>query len=406
MNDITNEAPEDFVKKVKELLEAMTGKPYGIMEKEDMKGSVWGVYLDEEKVKGLERLSINHGAQWVVEDKDGAIRIHSDFFFDVGDAASELYGVHFRDVNVLEDRKNWEKYRKEVPGLIAELEAAERIANKVNTKYDTNIALKFSLGHHPYLETSFDAKGMSDEEKLREIEKHARAMLETWKRKSEWRDKVGLQIYKKTTKSWKSRCEFMEVVNSRLNRITRSMLSQVAFRRPGVRWALVGLVISEPPPENRGVWLIEEKRDGIAIFSDNFETINARSELEYNSIKVMGGVTACGYEEQFSILFTRRYVDERGRKMSVQITPQDAMKYGRKAIVNPQLLESIAEQVSREFKVDIQVMKDRPVLMTEFKTKGLKKNDKLYEIERRAKALAEAWRRMKELAKEEEDTKA
>jgi hypothetical protein len=51
-------------------------------------------------------------------------------------------------------------------------------------------------------------------------------------------------------------------------------------------------------------------------------------------------------------------------------------------------------------------MKDRPVLMTEFKTKGLKKNDKLYEIERRAKALAEAWKRMKELTKEEEDTKA
>jgi hypothetical protein len=194
----------------------------------------------------------------------------------------------------------------------------------------------------------------------------------------------------------------MEVVNSRLNRITKSMLSQVRFRRPGVRWALVGLVISEPPPENRGVWLIEEKRDGIAIFSDNFETINARSELEYNSIKVMGGVTACGYEEQFSILFTRRYVDERGRKMSVQITPQDAMKYGRKAIVNLQLLEDVAKQVSKEFKVDIQVMKDRPVLMTEFKTKGLKRNDKLYEIERRAKALAEAWRRMKELAKEDQ----
>jgi len=403
MNEITNEAPEDFVKRVKELLESVTGKPYAIVEKENLKKLVWAIVIDREELGLSERLSMNRGAQWIDEDKDGVIHVYSAKFYDINDVASD-YGFHFRDVDVLLDRKNWEKYRKKVPGLIAELEASERIANDANKKYGTNIMLW--SGEKPHLETSFDAKGMSDEEKLREIEKHVRAMLETWKRKSEWRDKVGLQIYKKTTKSWKSRCEFMEVVNSRLNRITRSMLSQVAFRRPGVRWALVGLVISEPPPENRGVWLIEEKRDGIAIFSDNFETINARSELEYNSIKVMGGVTACGYEEQFSILFTRRYVDERGRKMSVQITPQDAMKYGRKAIVNPQLLESIAEQVSREFKVDIQVMKDRPVLMTEFKTKGLKKNDKLYEIERRAKALAEAWRRMKELAKEEEDTKA
>jgi len=43
-------------------------------------------------------------------------------------------------------------------------------------------------------------------------------------------------------------------------------------------------------------------------------------------------------------------------------------------------------------------------LMTEFKTKGLKQNDKLYEIERRAKALAEAWKRIKE--GESEDSKA
>jgi len=49
-------------------------------------------------------------------------------------------------------------------------------------------------------------------------------------------------------------------------------------------------------------------------------------------------------------------------------------------------------------------MKDKSVLVTEFKTKGLRQHEKVYEIERHARALAEAWNRMKELAKE--DTKA
>jgi hypothetical protein len=74
------------------------------------------------------------------------------------------------------------------------------------------------------------------------------------------------------------------------------------------------------------------------------------------------------------------------------------MKYGRKT-TSSQLIEDAAKQISKDFKVDIRVMNDKPVLMTEFKTKGLKKNDKLFEIERRAKVLAEAWNRIKGLAK-------
>jgi len=120
----------------------------------------------------------------------------------------------------------------------------------------------------------------------------------------------------------------------------------------------------------------------------------------------MGGFTAGGYEKQFRVLFTRDEVDEHGRKISRPITPQEAMKYGRKTILSPQLFKDVVKQVSKEFKVDVRVMKDKPVLMTEFKTKGLKQQVKLHEIERRAKALAEAWKRMKEMVKVAEDSKA
>jgi len=82
------------------------------------------------------------------------------------------------------------------------------------------------------------------------------------------------------------------------------------------------------------------------------------------------------------------------------------MKYGKKTIVSLQLLEDVAKQVSKEFKVGIRVMKDKPVLMTEFRVKGLKQIEKVQEIERRAKALAEAWNIIKEQEKGAGDTKA
>ena len=403
MTEVAPEAPDKFVQKVKELLESITGKPYTIAEKSQLTKSIWAVYINEDRISEKDKFSLNEGAYWIQGEKDGVIRIYSVKFYHINDVASD-YGTYFQDVNVLLDRNNWGKYRKKVPGLIAELEAAERIANKANKKYGTNITLW--SGEKPCLETSFDAKDMGDSEKIQEIERHARAMYENWDRWREWARTVGGEIYKKTEKNWQSQVKFMDALNSRLQDITKSMLSQVRFRKPGARWALVGLVISEPPPENRGVWSIEERKDSIAIYSDNFETINARNELEYNSIKVMGGFTASGYEEQFSVLFTHKEVDEFGRRISKPITQQEAMKYGRKTIVSPQLLESITEQVSREFKVDIRVMKDKPVLVSKFETKGLRRQEKVFEIEKRAKALAEAWRRIKELAKGAEDTKA
>lgn len=49
-----------------------------------------------------------------------------------------------------------------------------------------------------------------------------------------------------------------------------------------------------------------------------------------------------------------------------------------------------------QIKVDIQVVKDRLVLIAEFKLEGLGPYKKLYEIERHAKALSVAWKRIKE----------
>jgi len=178
LTEITPEANEEFVRKVKDLLERITGQPYAIREKQNLEGCVWGLYFDEFKVSMMERITMNQGVRWLEEDKDGIIHLYSDQFYDVDDVASEEYNAHFLIEDDLLEKKNWEKYRKKVPGLIAELEAAEKTADEANKKYGTNI--KLWARQKPLFETSFNAKGMSEDEKLHEIEKHARAMLESW----------------------------------------------------------------------------------------------------------------------------------------------------------------------------------------------------------------------------------
>jgi hypothetical protein len=390
MNEIMNEAPEDFVKRVKELLEAITENTYKIMEKQYLRKPIWSVKLDEKKM----RIGENKGACWIQEDKDGVIHVYSDNLYDVGDVAGDKYGVGSLHNDTLLDKRNWEKYREKVPGIIAELEAVERIANEMNSKYGTGI--KLFAGHHPYFETSFDAKDMSDEEKLREIEKHARAMLETWKLWREWRGKFGLDIYAETSKMPDAKLtesEYVDKVKSRLSLITNAAYSETRGD-PGDLFNIIGdLRGGKGLASNRGAWYFKEMMNKIFIASDNLETINARSLAEYNLIE-------------------RGETDDMGFKVTV---------------VSPDLIKKIAEQVSKEFDVKIEIMeykttffkrgardgrsvikvvKGRSAFGTSFLKGDMKPYRKLYEIERHAKALAEAWRRMKELAKEEEDTKA
>jgi len=217
LTEITPEANEEFVRKVKELLEAITRKPYLVAEKQQLEKSIWAVYLDEDKIK----IGENQGAYWVQEEKDGTIRIYSDQFYDVDDVASEEYNAHFLIEDDLLEKKNWEKYRKKVPGLIAELEAAEKTADEANKKYGTNI--KLWARQKPLFETSFNAKGMSEDEKLHEIEKHARAMLESWELWREWAKDAGREIYMKTSKRRLSKAELVDDIITRLHDITKAV---------------------------------------------------------------------------------------------------------------------------------------------------------------------------------------
>jgi len=178
LTEITNKATDEFVQKVRDLLVAITGRSYSYIMIPFSRRYIWSVHLDESE-DDIENIIGNKGVYDVEEDVDGVIRIRSDQFYDIDEVASDEYFLERHIGNGLLDRKNWEK----LPGLIAELEVVERIANEANVKHGTSIRLY--ARKKPYLETSFDKMHMSEGERLHGIEKHAKAMYEAWKL---WRD--------------------------------------------------------------------------------------------------------------------------------------------------------------------------------------------------------------------------
>jgi hypothetical protein len=62
-----------------------------------------------------------------------------------------------------------------------------------------------------------------------------------------------------------------------------------------------------------------------------------------------------------------------------------------KTITSPELVEQVVRHVEEKFNVKMQLMKDRPVLVASFSKNNLRPYGKLYEIEKHAKALVEAW---------------
>jgi len=370
LTDATPIVSDEFVRKVKELLERVTGQPYGIAQKIRFhESTVWSVYLDEEKFNIEESLSLNEGARWVAQDVKGNICVTSWHFYDVDEVVSNEYGLDLQIYDKLLKRSNWEKYRKKAPGLIAELETAQKIVEDMNQKYGANI--KLWAEQKPFLETCFNAKGLSEDEKLQKIERHARAMFETWGAWREWATKVGMEIYAKTTKMRLGWNEYVTKVLSHLRDFTGA---KYVLKNKG-KTALVAELDQSGANifSNRGVGSFRETKGRIVMMSDIIGAIYARSMEEYWRIQ-------------------KRW----GTKVARVITDQGAEEPYNGVVISPEILEEVVKQVEERFDVKIKIRKDRPVFVTSFNTDKLRPYGKLYEIERHTRALAEAWSRIKE----------
>ena len=101
------------------------------------------------------------------------------------DELLEAYGIRgfetrCKIVDELADRRNWDKCMKKFKRIVAELTWADDMAKRASQETGIEIVhfipnSKFG-GDDSFYYTSFDSKGMSDEEKMKEIERHVDAV--------------------------------------------------------------------------------------------------------------------------------------------------------------------------------------------------------------------------------------
>ncbi|MGQ9513786.1 MAG: hypothetical protein ACUVTL_01845 [Thermoproteota archaeon] len=211
---------------------------------------------------------------------------------------------------------------------------------------------------------------MSEDEKLREIEKHARAMYETWESWDEWTTNVGREIYAKTTKKRLKRNEYVSHVLSLLRDSAGAKFVENKMEGTTLvaEWDQRDM---ENVSANRGVWIFRETKNNITIISDNLCTIGAGTIEEYRMIQ--------------------RRLEKKKNGISQEA---EDVKSLMETIVSPEIVEQITRQVEKRFNVRIQLLKDR--MVASFGTRGLRSHGKLYEIEKHVEALTEAWKAIKE----------
>ncbi|MGB9717196.1 MAG: hypothetical protein ACPL4E_01980 [Thermoproteota archaeon] len=82
--------------------------------------------------------------------------------------------------NDLLNRKNWDKYLKKrlYRDLVIDLMWSDEVAKRISEKFGIEIILVIShMNYKTYLNSSFDSKGLNEEQKFEEIKKRVEAIL-------------------------------------------------------------------------------------------------------------------------------------------------------------------------------------------------------------------------------------
>lgn len=129
--------------------------------------------------KGERRMKWDITATWrlphIEELEDGEVVITSGSMYELGDALSGVYSIYedkWKIIRALANKDNWEKLKSTYPLIVGNLTYADYLAEKVSR--ETGVKITHFVREDEeftYFFTTFDSKGMSDEEKMRMIEK-------------------------------------------------------------------------------------------------------------------------------------------------------------------------------------------------------------------------------------------
>jgi len=147
-------------------------------------GMLWdkvNIYLDDLSTEVDENKRIwMKAAIGMVKRQDETIDISSGIIADIRDWEEiSTKQTRAETIKEFQDIKNWKKWKRIAPALIADLERSEDIANEVAKKHGVNLKMVVDRTRAHFV-VEINGRGLEDDELLHRTYKHVDAMLEAW----------------------------------------------------------------------------------------------------------------------------------------------------------------------------------------------------------------------------------
>jgi len=144
-------------------------------------------YREMQKEIGMD-LELSRSIDEIICDKSGVVQFESTIMVDVWwSVENDDYHVPRERVPELDDPRKWPKWKRKIPVIITMLSKCHEAAKKASEEYGVKVLVERLEGSDDYVfHASFDSSNMSEEQFLREIERHCKAMVKAYRMYEPW----------------------------------------------------------------------------------------------------------------------------------------------------------------------------------------------------------------------------
>jgi hypothetical protein len=144
-------------------------------------------YREIQKEIGMD-LELSRSIYEIKLEKSGVVQFESTIMVDVWwSVENDDYHVPREKVPELDDPRKWPKWKRKIPVIITMLSKCHEAAKKASEEFGVKVLVERLEDSDDYVfHVSFDSSGMSEEQFLREIERHCKAMVKAYKMYEPW----------------------------------------------------------------------------------------------------------------------------------------------------------------------------------------------------------------------------
>jgi hypothetical protein len=133
-------------------------------------------------------LELSHSIYEIRYERSGMTRFESTIMVDVWwSVENDDYHVPRERVHELDDPKKWPKWKRKIPVIITMLSKCHEAAKKASEEFGVKVSVDRLEDSDDYVfHASFDSSNMSEEQFLKEIERHCKAMVKAYRMYEPW----------------------------------------------------------------------------------------------------------------------------------------------------------------------------------------------------------------------------